>query len=107
MLFKSSFEHPLPDQRVDGDYCLVEPDGRLFIGGSYGRVKIAGMNLEEAKIAVEKDLSNRLRDPGASLRLVGHTKYNYAPLLSTPYHIGPGSILAKITLQNPFAKRNN
>jgi tetratricopeptide (TPR) repeat protein len=45
--------NPLPDRPVDGDFCLVEPDGSLFLGHGYGRVKVAGMTCEQAKVAVE------------------------------------------------------
>lgn len=53
---------PLPTEPLAGEY-VVEPDGRVILGGSYGSVPLAGLTVEEAKAAIEKQLKGVLADP--------------------------------------------
>ena len=48
----------LPDQPIAGIYP-VEADGSVNLGFNYGSVKLEGMTLEEAKVAIEKYLLNK------------------------------------------------
>lgn len=52
-------------QRISGPH-LVSPDGTITLG-TYGRVRVAGLTLAEAKRAVEAQLSERLLDPVVSV----------------------------------------
>jgi polysaccharide export outer membrane protein len=45
----------IPDEPIAGLYS-VEPDGTINLGFSYGTVKVAGLSLEDAKKAIEKQL---------------------------------------------------
>jgi polysaccharide export outer membrane protein len=50
---------------IEGIYA-VTPDGRVTLGLTYGSVKVAGLTLEEAKAAIEKQLKGLgLKDPRA------------------------------------------
>jgi RNA polymerase sigma factor (sigma-70 family) len=57
---------PLPDQPIQGLY-QVEPSGKVALGFSYGRVKIQGLSLEEAEVAVKAHLKALLKEPEVSL----------------------------------------
>jgi polysaccharide biosynthesis/export protein len=52
---------------VTGEY-LVTPDGTVNLG-QYGSVQVMGKTVEEAKTAVEKQLSKRLVSPEASVEI--------------------------------------
>jgi beta-lactamase regulating signal transducer with metallopeptidase domain/protein involved in polysaccharide export with SLBB domain len=60
----------LPGQPIAGLY-LVEPDGKVELGPSYGKVPLAGLTLDEAGPAVVKYLHKRLVAPRASVSLAG------------------------------------
>lgn len=49
------------EQQITGQH-LVGPDGRVNLG-TYGSVYVAGMTIEEAKMAVEEQLKLKLEDP--------------------------------------------
>jgi polysaccharide export outer membrane protein len=55
---------PLPAEPLAGEF-VIEADGRVILGGSYGSVSISGMTTEEAKAAIEKQLKGvaQLADP--------------------------------------------
>jgi polysaccharide export outer membrane protein len=63
--------------RVDGalpeapiaDFYPVEPDGTVNLGQPYGSVNVAGMTLDEARVAVEKHLVKTLKKPAAEVVL--------------------------------------
>jgi tetratricopeptide (TPR) repeat protein len=42
---------------------LVEPSGSMSLGASYGRVKVAGLTLQEAEAAIKKHLERVLKAP--------------------------------------------
>jgi protein involved in polysaccharide export with SLBB domain len=59
-----------PDAPIDGDF-MVEPSGAVPLGPLYGRVKVAGMTLEEAETAVAAHLRQQLRDPKVQITIGG------------------------------------
>jgi polysaccharide biosynthesis/export protein len=58
----------LPDQPIDG-FFLVEAEGVVALGPVYGSVKVEGMTIEEAKVAVQKKLDGLLKNPEVSVQL--------------------------------------
>jgi polysaccharide export outer membrane protein len=50
------------DAPVSGLYA-VDPDGIVSLGGTYGSVMVAGLTLEEARAAIEKQLKIPLKAP--------------------------------------------
>ncbi|HVC97761.1 MAG TPA: polysaccharide biosynthesis/export family protein [Pirellulales bacterium] len=58
----------LPDNPIQGEFT-VEPGGMFIMGPPYGSIKLAGMDLEQAKEAIRKHLLNYLREPEVSLVL--------------------------------------
>ena len=59
---------PLPNQPVQGPYP-VSPDGFVNLGFSYGTVRVAGLTLEQAALAIKKKLTERLADPQVAIAL--------------------------------------
>jgi len=57
-------------QQVAGEH-LVAPDGKVNLG-TYGRVRVVGMTIEEAQLAVQAHLSQHLQDPEISLDVLGY-----------------------------------
>jgi polysaccharide export outer membrane protein len=57
-------------QQIVGEH-LVAPDGKVNLG-TYGRVRLVGMTIEEARAAVEAHLSAYLEDPQISLDVLGY-----------------------------------
>ncbi|HEV3138078.1 MAG TPA: polysaccharide biosynthesis/export family protein, partial [Pirellulales bacterium] len=62
-------------QPVAGEH-LVSPDGMVNVG-MYGSVKVAGMTLEEAKAAVEAQLSKFLDQPRVSVTVFAYNSKVY------------------------------
>lgn len=58
----------LPDQPINAAY-LVTPGGAVDLGAAYGRVKVDNLTLDEANVAVEKQLKRILREPQVSVTL--------------------------------------
>ena len=58
----------LPDAPIGAAYT-VEPGGVINLGAPYGTVRVAGMNVEQAKAAINEHLAQYLRDPRASVSL--------------------------------------
>jgi polysaccharide biosynthesis/export protein len=56
------------DQPIDNFY-LVEAEGMVDLGPTYGKVRLAGMTIEEANASVTKKLSEVLSKPGVSVQL--------------------------------------
>jgi polysaccharide biosynthesis/export protein len=48
----------------------VDPGGRIDLGPAYGKVKVAGLSIDEAREKVLKHLSATLQDPDVSITLV-------------------------------------
>lgn len=57
-------------QQIVGEH-LVAPDGKVNLG-TYGRVRLVGMTIEEARTAVESHLSQYLEDPQVALDVLGY-----------------------------------
>jgi polysaccharide biosynthesis/export protein len=51
----------LPNEPING-IISVEPEGTVNLGLSYGSVRVAGMTLEEARAAIEKQVAVVLKD---------------------------------------------
>ena len=62
-------------QQIIGEH-LVAPDGKVNLG-TYGRVRLVGMTIEEARAAVEAHLSNYLEDPQIALDVLGYNSKVY------------------------------
>lgn len=58
----------LPDAPIAGPYT-VEPGGIINLGSPYGTVKVAGMNVEQVKVAITDHLKEYLKDPKISVSL--------------------------------------
>jgi beta-lactamase regulating signal transducer with metallopeptidase domain/HEAT repeat protein len=63
----------LPAFPIAGPH-LVDPDGKVDLGPSYGRVAVEGLSLEEAAAAVRKRLGEVLKEPQVSVTLGGWEK---------------------------------
>lgn len=57
-------------QQVTGEH-LVSPDGKVNLG-SYGQVRVIGMTLPEAKMAIEAHLSQYLDAPEIAIDVLGY-----------------------------------
>jgi len=62
-------------QQVTGQH-LVGPDGRVNLG-TYGSAFVAGMTLEEARAAVEQQLSNKLEKPEVFVDVLAYNSKVY------------------------------
>jgi polysaccharide export outer membrane protein len=56
------------DQPISGPY-IVEPGGTVSLGPGYGKVRVAGLSLDEAAAAVKQHLRRVLREPQVALSL--------------------------------------
>ncbi len=56
------------DQPIDG-FFLVEGEGIVTLGPAYGRVRVAGMTVEEASEAITRKLQEVLNKPDVSVQL--------------------------------------
>jgi polysaccharide biosynthesis/export protein len=62
-------------QQIVGEH-LVAPDGKVNLG-TYGRVRLVGMTIEEARAAVEAHLSTYLEEPQIALDVLGYNSKVY------------------------------
>jgi polysaccharide export outer membrane protein len=62
-------------QQIIGEH-LVAPDGKVNLG-TYGRVRIVGMTIEEARAAIEAHLSQYLENPQIALDVLGYNSKVY------------------------------
>jgi polysaccharide export outer membrane protein len=58
----------LPNQPVSGAYP-VSPEGTLNLGFGYGTVRVAGLTLDQAIIAIKNQLRTRINNPEVALAL--------------------------------------
>jgi len=58
----------LPDQPI-ADAFFVDPEGMIDLGPSYGKVKVVGLSIDEAKDAIRKQLAEVLEEPEVSVSL--------------------------------------
>jgi polysaccharide export outer membrane protein len=57
-------------QQIIGEH-LVAPDGKVNLG-TYGRVRVVGLTIEEARAALESHLSQYLQDPKIAVDVLGY-----------------------------------
>jgi polysaccharide export outer membrane protein len=62
-------------QQISGEH-LVGPDGRVNLS-TYGQVYVAGMTLDEARAAIEKQLSKFLEDPQVAVDVFAYNSKTY------------------------------
>lgn len=62
-------------QQIAGEH-LVAPDGKVNLG-TYGRVRVVGMTIEEAQAAVQEHLAQYLEDPQIALDVLGYNSKVY------------------------------
>jgi polysaccharide export outer membrane protein len=74
-----------PDQPIDG-YFLVEAEGIITLGPTYGRVRVLGMTIEEATDAILKQLRLTLSNPEVSVQLA---RTAGIPPVTGDYLVGP------------------
>ncbi len=53
---------PLANEPLSGEF-VVEPEGTVNFGGSYGSIRLAGLTAEEARQAIEKQFTGLLANP--------------------------------------------
>ncbi|MEQ8848399.1 polysaccharide biosynthesis/export family protein [Botrimarina sp.] len=58
----------LPDQPI-ADAFFVDPEGMIDLGPSYGKVKVVGLTIDEAKDAIRRQLGDLLAEPEVSVSL--------------------------------------
>jgi protein involved in polysaccharide export with SLBB domain len=66
------------DQPISG-FFTVDTDGKVQLGAAYGSVKVAGMTIEEAAVAVERLLRGAIGNPKVTVNLaqtVGQQQIN-------------------------------
>ncbi len=59
-----------PVEQIVGEH-LVAPDGKVNLG-SYGRIRVVGMTIEEATRAIEQHLAEHLEKPKISIDIYGY-----------------------------------
>jgi polysaccharide export outer membrane protein len=75
----------VPGQPIDA-YFLVEAGGIVTLGPMYGRVRVAGMTIEEATDAIHKQLYLVLAHPEVSVQL---SRTAGTPAVTGDYLVGP------------------
>ena len=75
----------LPDQPIAGSY-LVEAEGSVHLGPSYGRVQIAGLTIDETTQVIQAYLANTLKYPDVSVQLLQAAS---VPEVNGTYLVGP------------------
>jgi protein involved in polysaccharide export with SLBB domain/protocatechuate 3,4-dioxygenase beta subunit len=80
-------------QPIDGTY-LVEPDGQVALGPSYGRANVEGMSPEQAERTITRQLQKVLMNPTVQVREAGRaTQWRKAVPPKAPYTINKGNWL--------------
>jgi polysaccharide export outer membrane protein len=62
-------------QQIVGEH-LVAPDGKVNLG-TYGRVRLVGLTIEQARAAIESHLSQYLEDPQIAVDVLGYNSKVY------------------------------
>jgi polysaccharide biosynthesis/export protein len=62
-------------QQIAGDH-LVAPDGKVNLG-TYGRVRVVGLTIEEARVAIEAHLAAYLENPQIAVDVLGFNSKVY------------------------------
>jgi polysaccharide export outer membrane protein len=58
----------LPDEPIDSTF-IVEPEGTVYLGPSYGSVKIVDMTKYQAQAEIKKELDKILKDPQVNISI--------------------------------------
>ena len=66
----------LLDQPINGVY-LVNAEGSVDLGPAYGTVRVAGMTVPEAKLAIEKHLTQFFDSPSVTVDVAGYNSKFY------------------------------
>jgi protein involved in polysaccharide export with SLBB domain/beta-lactamase regulating signal transducer with metallopeptidase domain len=87
----------LIDQPID-EYYLVEAEGTLALGPTYGRVAVKGLTVEEAEKAIRTKLREVLQKPEVQVTLARQHKqteqWRNVPPPKISYTISPGDLLS-------------
>jgi beta-lactamase regulating signal transducer with metallopeptidase domain len=75
----------LPDQPID-NYYIVEAEGTINLGPTYGTVRVSGMTIDEIRATLNKWLRQWLRDPNTSVQLA---RVSGAQPVTGQYLVGP------------------
>jgi polysaccharide export outer membrane protein len=75
----------LPDQPID-NYYIVEAEGTINLGPTYGTIRVSGMTIDEIKATLNKWLRQWLRDPNTSVQLA---RVAGAQPVTGQYLVGP------------------
>jgi polysaccharide export outer membrane protein len=59
----------LPGQPIAGSF-MISPEGTVNLGYKYGAVRVGGLTLDEAEVALRKHLGDILKSPSVSLAVV-------------------------------------
>jgi polysaccharide export outer membrane protein len=59
----------LPNQPIAGAF-MISPEGTVNLGFNYGAIRVGGLTLDMAEVAIRKHLSGILKDPTVNLGLV-------------------------------------
>jgi polysaccharide export outer membrane protein len=62
-------------QQIAGEH-LVAPDGKVNLG-TYGRVRVVGLTIEESQLALQQHLSESLENPEISVDVLGYNSKVY------------------------------
>ncbi|MEX2317326.1 MAG: M56 family metallopeptidase [Pirellulales bacterium] len=92
------------DQPLE-DLFIVQPDGTVALGPSYGRVTVHGLTINEAESAVKKYLTATFPDVKLQITTVPQAaaiEPRRVPIPAAPYRIAAGEVLhVKIIGPNP------
>ena len=75
----------LPDQPIDDNF-MVEPEGTVNLGPTYGSVRVAGMTIDEIHTTLNKSLHQWVKDPSVKVQLV---RLSGAQPVTGQYLVGP------------------
>ena len=75
----------LPDQPIDS-YYMVEAEGAIELGPTYGSVRVSGMTIDEIRTALNKSLHQWLKDSSVTVQLA---RVSGAQPVTGYYLVGP------------------
>jgi polysaccharide biosynthesis/export protein len=59
----------VPPNTPIGGVLLIEPGGVVRLGPGFGAIRVAGLTIEEAEVAIRQYLQQSIRDPGVTVGL--------------------------------------
>jgi len=59
----------LPNQPISGGF-MITPEGNVNLGFDYGSVRVGGLTIDEAEVAIRKKLADTLKSPQVTLAIV-------------------------------------